>query len=364
MSMAIVTVMCASQLRAQPLEADPPRLDFGEVTVGGDRCLALTLRNTGATPVHILSISHPAEPFPAEFVDSLLPAETLGVDICFAGRLLGPDTSLLRIVYETGAVRDSMGIQVTAFGWDSLAVGIGVTVTAKPGSVLRVPVRVFGDIPASYDIRSFSFTIQFNETMLYPLSQPPGGEGSLAAGMQGATVTVLRDYGSSPAKATFRVHGETPLVNPRTDSILFHPAFLVLQGNAMSTDLTLTRVMFAAGLPRGGAFFKGRFLADSLCYQRLRLVDYPVVLEEVEIESAPNPFATVTNVRCDIHTAGTARVAVYSMLGMEISILHEGFLPAGEHSFAFDAAQLPRGHYICRLTTATGAHASRILVLQ
>jgi hypothetical protein len=52
------------------------------------------------------------------------------------------------------------------------------------------------------------------------------------------------------------------------------------------------------------------------------------------------------------------------MLGMEISILHEGFLPAGEHSFAFDAAQLPRGHYICRLTTATGAHASRILVLQ
>ncbi|MDT8323086.1 MAG: T9SS type A sorting domain-containing protein [Bacteroidota bacterium] len=349
-------------LAAQAITPDPSVLRFGRVDYDGDRCMTLLLTNSAPDPVDLLSVSHPAEPFPTEHEDSLFPGETTGVEICFAGRRLGPDTSVIRIVYTIGGGRDTVLVPALAFGWDSLAVGIGVTVTGKPGSVLRVPLRVFGSIPASHDIRSFVCTLQYNKTLLYPLSNFVASEGSLVSGMADVRVDVERDNSTNPASAIFRIRALSPLVNPRTDSVLFRPAFLVLQGNAMSSDLTLSRINFADGLPRGGAFLKGRFLADSICYQRLRLVEFPAVRSTAEIGSFPNPAQSSTMIRCFLPSATTARVALHGMLGQEVRCLHEGPLAAGDHAFAIDVSVLPPGSYLCRLSTAAGEIASSILV--
>lgn len=349
-------------LAAQAITPDPSVMRFGRIDYGGDRCQTLLLTNAAQQPVHLLAVSHPAEPFPTDHVDSLFPGETTGVEICFAGRRLGPDTSVIRVLFELGERVDSVRIPATAFGWDSLAVGIGVTVTGKPGSVLRVPLRVFGSIPASHGIRSFECTMQYNKTLLYPLANFVEAGGSLVSGMGGVHVDVQRDNSTNPALATFRISGDGPLVNPRTDSVLFRPAFLVLQGNAMSGDITLTRVHFAGGLPRGGAFLKGRFEADSICYQRLRLVEFPAVLAEPEIGSFPNPARDATMIRCFLPAASSVRISLHGMLGQEVRRVHDGPLPAGDHAFPIDVSGLPRGSYLCRMTTAEGRGASGILV--
>jgi hypothetical protein len=322
----------------------------------------LLLTNATAGPIRLLSVYHPAEPFPTDHPDSLFTGDTAGVEICFTGRRLGPDTSIIHVVYADADGRDSILVPAYAYGWDSLAVGIGVTVTGKPGSVLRVPLRVFGSIPESHDVRSFECTIQYNKTLLYPLANFAAAEGSLISALDDVRIDVQRDNSTQPASATFRVRTASPLVNPRTDSVLFQPAFLVLQGNAMSGDITLSRVRFADGLPRGGAFLKGRFVADSICYQRLRLVDFPVTLSEPEIGSFPNPARSTTMLRCFLPAAATVRISLHGMLGQEIRRVYEGALEGGDHAFPVDVSALPPGSYLCRLTTAEGRSVSHILL--
>ena len=360
----LTVLLLPGGLHAQTLQVDPPVLDFGRVQYGGDRCLTATLTNTGQTPVALIAVRHAAEPFPADVTDSLQPGASTVQEVCFAGRTLGPDTSIVHFIFDAGNGPDTLLVPAYASGWDSLAVGIGVTVSGMPGSVIRLPMRVFGRIPAAHDIRRFTVEMQYNKTLLYPLSNVSMNGGTLAGGMDNVRVDVLRDYSQRPARVRFLVEGDTPLINPRSDSVLFSPPFLVLQGNAMSCDLTLSSVRFAQGLPRGGAFLKCRFEADSICYQRLRLVDYPSIGTEPEIGSFPNPAAAATAISCFLPVECGVRISVHDILGGEVLLVHEGELKAGDHVFPVSLEQLARGRYLCRVTTAYGKQQSTMLIRQ
>ncbi len=51
---------------------------------------------------------------------------------------------------------------------------------------------------------------------------------------------------------------------------------------------------------------------------------------------------------------GFARVWVVNLLGQRVAHLFEGELGAGEHSFAWDAANVPAGTYFCVIQTPAG----------
>ncbi len=63
----------------------------------------------------------------------------------------------------------------------------------------------------------------------------------------------------------------------------------------------------------------------------------------------PNPFNPATTIGFGLREAGVARLAVYDMLGREVSVLVNECLPAGRYRVTFDGGDLPAGLYLYRL---------------
>jgi hypothetical protein len=72
-------------------------------------------------------------------------------------------------------------------------------------------------------------------------------------------------------------------------------------------------------------------------------------------ENYPNPFHTTTTVRYSLRGEMPVRIAVYDVAGRLLRILDEGTRPAGTHVLRFDAASLPSGAYLLRLSTPAGS---------
>ncbi len=71
-------------------------------------------------------------------------------------------------------------------------------------------------------------------------------------------------------------------------------------------------------------------------------------------QNYPNPFNPTTNIRFRLPEAGNVNIAVFDLLGREVSVLANGFYPAGTFHTTFDGADVASGTYIVRMT-ATGA---------
>ncbi|MEP0548849.1 MAG: T9SS type A sorting domain-containing protein [Rhodothermales bacterium] len=78
----------------------------------------------------------------------------------------------------------------------------------------------------------------------------------------------------------------------------------------------------------------------------------------------PNPFADQTTLDYVLPAAQDIHVAVYDVLGREVAVLHEGVQTAGEHEATFDAAGLPSGLYVVRLTVGDQTLARRVTIVR
>ena len=67
-------------------------------------------------------------------------------------------------------------------------------------------------------------------------------------------------------------------------------------------------------------------------------------------QNYPNPFNPATIIRFQLPMVGNVRVAVYDVLGREVSVLVNERKDAGVHSIRFDGTGLSSGVYFCRLT--------------
>lgn len=59
----------------------------------------------------------------------------------------------------------------------------------------------------------------------------------------------------------------------------------------------------------------------------------------------PNPFNPGTVIPVELPASGYCRLLVRDLMGNEVAVLHDGFLEAGTHRFAFDGSALPSGVY-------------------
>lgn len=79
----------------------------------------------------------------------------------------------------------------------------------------------------------------------------------------------------------------------------------------------------------------------------------------------PNPFAGRATVGYALPEAADVRLVVYDVLGRQVATLADGPVEAGRHEATFDAAALPSGTYLVRMTTDGGfAQTQRITVLR
>ncbi|MBL0176173.1 MAG: T9SS type A sorting domain-containing protein [Ignavibacteria bacterium] len=82
------------------------------------------------------------------------------------------------------------------------------------------------------------------------------------------------------------------------------------------------------------------------------------------LQNHPNPVllgrGATTQLTFDLPQAGQARLAVFNLLGQEVSAVAEGFHAAGRHAVTFDASALSPGNYLIRLS-AGGETRTRVM---
>jgi hypothetical protein len=328
------------------IEVEPRELAFGTVRVGDERCLPVLLRNTGPVTLHFSTILNPGDPLPVEVMDSIAVGKELRLDFCYTAGSLGADTFAVRIVYQACPV-DTILLSGSAFGSDSVTVGIDAFQTGKPGEVTHIPVHLYAAVPRAYDVREIEIEVEFNKTMLYPLDPRPAQSSTLVGDMQPEALTLSSSYDDAMARVLYRVSGRQALRSEAPGMLLLRLPFLVLLGDALSTPVRITGIRFNDGLPRGGVAINSEFRVDSLCHIGQRLLDAGRRVS-ARISTTPNPFMQNAVISVDVSETLHARLTVHDALGRVVAELSNGVLHAGHHAFVFDASGLPSGLYLAR----------------
>lgn len=130
--------------------------------------------------------------------------------------------------------------------------------------------------------------------------------------------------------------------------------------------------LFAAGIGLVEYYTLGGYL--KLRYARVGGVEYGerfAVATEGDAETGrpatltfyPNPARSQTAVTLTLGTGTDVAVEVYDGLGRRVALLHEGSLPAGEHTFRL-GGDLPSGVYLVRAATDGGRLSQRVTLVR
>ncbi|GEM_PF-1521089 len=91
-------------------------------------------------------------------------------------------------------------------------------------------------------------------------------------------------------------------------------------------------------------------------------LDGPAPLPHAALSAAPNPARHSSTIHVQLPEAASLRLAIHSVDGRRIALLHEGQLAAGTHAFRWNAAGLPAGTYLAALD-GPGIHERSIIIL-
>ena len=78
----------------------------------------------------------------------------------------------------------------------------------------------------------------------------------------------------------------------------------------------------------------------------------------------PNPFNPTTTIAFSLPENAQVRIAVYDMLGRQVRVLVDGPMVAGRNEVVFDAAGLPTGTYLYRVSTPTQSLTRKMLLVK
>ena len=78
----------------------------------------------------------------------------------------------------------------------------------------------------------------------------------------------------------------------------------------------------------------------------------------------PNPFNSMTSISFSLPTVGDTRLEIFDVSGRRVRELVRDRLSAGEHRVYFDAAPLPSGLYLARLSSEAFTKTQKLLLLK
>jgi len=81
-------------------------------------------------------------------------------------------------------------------------------------------------------------------------------------------------------------------------------------------------------------------------------------------QNYPNPFNPVTTLTYSLPTAGHVVLAIYNVLGEQITVLAAGEHPSGTFTVSWDAAEYPSGVYFCRLTAGEVVQMRKMVLMR
>ena len=81
-------------------------------------------------------------------------------------------------------------------------------------------------------------------------------------------------------------------------------------------------------------------------------------------QNFPNPFSGHTAIEFRLAETQQVRLAVYDVLGREVTVLIDGVQAAGNYRTEFDASNLAPGMYLYRITTERGTQSKSMMLLK
>ena len=81
-------------------------------------------------------------------------------------------------------------------------------------------------------------------------------------------------------------------------------------------------------------------------------------------QNYPNPFNPATSISFVLPQAANVSLAVYDVIGRKVATLVDGQLASGTHNVSFNAASLPSGMYLYRLSTPNGVMTQKMILLK
>ncbi len=145
-------------------------------------------------------------------------------------------------------------------------------------------------------------------------------------------------------------------------------SWLATNGTLDGNKLTIDSIQLA---PDGGSAVSGSIYLDNLVVV-LKTMN-PTAVEQPEEslparftleQNFPNPFNPVTSIRFELPQAGAVRLALYDLLGREVTVLAEGVYTAGRHEIRVDGRSLSSGTYLYRLTQGGQTLTRKLLLLR
>lgn len=81
-------------------------------------------------------------------------------------------------------------------------------------------------------------------------------------------------------------------------------------------------------------------------------------------QNYPNPFNPATKIKFDIIKSGIVKIVVYDLLGKEVAVLANEFMPAGRFEADFDASRLASGIYYYKITSNEFVSVRKMMLLK
>lgn len=109
-------------------------------------------------------------------------------------------------------------------------------------------------------------------------------------------------------------------------------------------------------------FFAYSFSVDS------RMTDVEtaeaIPTEFALMQNFPNPFNPTTNIKFALPTESNVSLKIYNVLGEEVATLINKVMPAGFHTYNFDATRLSSGMYIYRIEAGSFVQVKKMLLMK
>jgi len=125
-----------------------------------------------------------------------------------------------------------------------------------------------------------------------------------------------------------------------------------------------------------GGFIRGNHSQTQVALMWLRVpvssLPGPTGVQELEGvpseyalgQNYPNPFNPSTNIRFELPRSGFVSLSVFNLLGQEVASLVNEMKQAGRYETAWDAAGLPSGVYLYRLTAGNHVATKKMILLK
>jgi hypothetical protein len=344
---------------APMLTLNPTDLQFDSVLVGQERCLDVTVRNTGDAPLRISDIiSDDSQFLAAAPVQEILPGASRQVSICFRPQGIREQSATLDFEYHRCA-EDQVPLAVTGIGWDSLTIALTGSFVERPDRTISVPVRIVGrPLPANYDVRDYHLMLTYNTTVIMP---DPSGEIDATGTMSAAlpTLNFQRNNIDDAGIATLDGSGGTALAGAGD---LVKLRMRVLLGNSTETEFRLVDAQMADGNPRLNILTPASVRLDSTCYLPERLINARTRYSLALLSTAPNPSRGWTIIRYRLASTTNVRLRIMSTLGEIVRTFDLGMREEGIHQYELGTDGLSPGVYYCRLEAGGQTAFSKLIV--